>query len=151
MGWSLGGAVAISAGAHYPQIAGVVADSTFARLASPLARATQQTLHHPAWLARIEGYYGERLVARALGFDPVDARPASLVGRISPRPLLLIHSAEDTLIPAYNSRQLYAAAGEPKDLWITPAGDHAVGPSQTQPDEYGRRVMGFWARAFGRN
>lgn len=149
MGWSLGGAVAVVSGALYPALAGVIADSTFARLASPLGRAAQMSLHHPAWLATLEGLYGERLVGRSFGFKPLDARPVSLVGRISPRPLLLIHSAEDQLIPVDNSRRLYAAAGEPKELWITPTGEHALGPWQTEPAEYRRRVLGFWARAFG--
>ena len=148
MGWSLGGAVAIVSGALYPQIAGVIADSTFARLSSPLTRAGMQIMHMAPPLARFAGWYGERLVARTLGFNVVDARPESLVGRISPRPLLLIHSAEDDLIPVVNARTLYARAGEPKDLWVTARGDHAGGTFALYPDEYRRRVLAFWDGVF---
>ncbi len=148
MGWSLGGAVAIVSAALYPQIAGVIADSTFARLGSPLGQMAAQVLHHPTWLARAEGWYGERLVARSLGYNVTDARPETLIGRISPRPILIIHSGEDKLIPVANARRLYARAGEPKDLWITPAGDHAWGPAQEFPEEYRARVLDFWDRVF---
>jgi len=148
MGWSLGAATAIATGAIYKQVVGVVADSCFSRLAVPLSRATVNILHHPPGLAWVEGLYAERLVARSLGFDPMDARPETLVGRISPRPLLLIHSEEDDLCPPAGARRLFERAGEPKELWMSRAGSHAVGPYQTYPNEYRRRVLAFWERAF---
>lgn len=39
-------------------------------------------------------------------------------------PLLLVHGARDCLIPVHHSRQLYAAAHNPKKLAILPRGDH---------------------------
>lgn len=148
MGWSLGGAISMVSGALYPEIAGVISDSGFARLASPLSRAVVVTLRRPPWLGRIAGWYGERLVARSLGFNAADARPLSYIGRISPRPLLIIHSAEDDLVPVADARALYAAAGEPKELWITHAGGHVPGTYGVFPEEYQRRVLDFWERAF---
>lgn len=148
MGWSLGAAAAITGAALYPALAGVVADSAYARLASPLAQAAIQTLHQAPWLARVLGLYGERLVGRGLGFDPAAARPDRLVGRISPRPLLIIHSEQDTLIPVANAYRLYAQAGPPKDLWVSQAGDHATGTHTIFPAEYRRRVLAFWDQVF---
>jgi len=148
MGWSLGAAVAIVSAGLYPQIAGVIADSGFARLASPLARAAASTLGHPPLLARFEGWYGEHLVARTLGFNAADARPAAFIGRISPRPLLIIHSTGDTLVPVANAHALYARAGQPKACWILAAGDHTPGVFAVFPAEYGRRVLAFWDGVF---
>ncbi len=148
LGWSLGGAVGIVSGALFPQIAGVIADSTYARLSSALSQAAVQLLHWPPRLAAVVGRYGERLVARSLGYDHADARPEALVGRISPRPLLIIHSVADDLIPVANAEILFERAGDPKELWITPAGAHAVGPAELYPDEYRARVLGFWGRVF---
>jgi uncharacterized protein len=148
MGWSLGGAISVVSGALYPEIVGVISDSGFARLASPLSRAVVVVLRRPPWLGRIAGWYGERLVARSLGFNAADARPLSFAGRISPRPLLIIHSAEDELVPVADARALYAAAGEPKTLWITHAGGHIPGSYGVYPEEYQRRVLEFWERAF---
>ncbi len=41
-----------------------------------------------------------------------------VVGRIAPRPLLLIAAADDRLVPAAESEALYALAGEPKKLVV---------------------------------
>jgi fermentation-respiration switch protein FrsA (DUF1100 family) len=43
-------------------------------------------------------------------------KPERVVGRIEPRPLLLVHGAENDFHPVTESRALYAAAGEPKEL-----------------------------------
>lgn len=42
-------------------------------------------------------------------------RPEEVVGRIAPRPLLLVHGAENDLHSPVESRALYARAGEPKE------------------------------------
>ncbi len=46
------------------------------------------------------------------------------VGEIAPRPLLLIHATGDARAAARISEDLYAAAGEPRTLWLIDAGDH---------------------------
>ena len=73
-------------------------------------------------------------------------RPIDAVGAIAPRPLLLIHDAEDRLIPVADAHALYAAAGEPKELWIVPELPHAY-TFIDRPDEYVRRLDAFFTRA----
>jgi uncharacterized protein len=51
-------------------------------------------------------------------------KPESVVHRISPRPILFIHSERDGLVPADESRSMYAKAGAPKKLVILPGADH---------------------------
>lgn len=51
-------------------------------------------------------------------------KPESVVHRISPRPILFIHSERDGLVPADESRSLYAKAGAPKKLVILPGAGH---------------------------
>jgi fermentation-respiration switch protein FrsA (DUF1100 family) len=68
-----------------------------------------------------------------------------VVDRIAPRPLLLIHGELDDLITADNARALYAAAGEPKELWILPAVEHS-GALEAAREEYQERVSGFFRR-----
>src|SRR5204863_9761364 len=51
---------------------------------------------------------------------------ADLVGEVSPRTLLLIHGEDDTVLPAACSRQLYAAAQEPRELVIYPGAGHGL-------------------------
>jgi fermentation-respiration switch protein FrsA (DUF1100 family) len=47
-----------------------------------------------------------------------DYRPIDHIAKISPTPVLLIHSEQDEVIPFHNAIELYAAAREPKTLWV---------------------------------
>ncbi len=44
-----------------------------------------------------------------------------VIGRLAPRPLLLIASGQQDI---YFNRQFYQAANEPKELWELPDGEH---------------------------
>jgi len=75
------------------------------------------------------------------------ANSKSLVGRIAPRPLLLI-AAPDSKHGEELNRGYYAAAGQPKTLWKIPESGH-VGGLEARAAEYERRVVGFFDRALG--
>ena len=47
-----------------------------------------------------------------------------VVGRIAPRPLLLLHSANDSVTPTEQSIELFAFAGKPTDLHLVADVDH---------------------------
>jgi len=47
-----------------------------------------------------------------------------VVGRISPRPLLLLHSANDSVTPTGQSIELFERAGKPTDLHLIAEVDH---------------------------
>jgi alpha-beta hydrolase superfamily lysophospholipase len=47
-----------------------------------------------------------------------------VVGRIAPRPLLLLHPSEDTVTPTEQSIDLFAHAGQPTDLHLVAGVDH---------------------------
>ncbi len=51
--------------------------------------------------------------------------PAEAAAQISPVPLLIVHGEKDHYFPPEHGRQLYMAAGEPKDLWLMPDMGHA--------------------------
>jgi pimeloyl-ACP methyl ester carboxylesterase len=55
--------------------------------------------------------------------DPLP--PADAAQRISPTPLLIVHGDRDPFFPQDHARQLYAAAREPKELWLVPGFGHA--------------------------
>ncbi|MFZ1414701.1 MAG: alpha/beta hydrolase [Defluviicoccus sp.] len=52
-------------------------------------------------------------------YDPVDA-----IAALAPLPLLILHGAEDPVVPAAHGKALYAAAGQPKQLWLVRGGGH---------------------------
>lgn len=55
--------------------------------------------------------------------DPLP--PADAAERIAPTPVLIVHGDKDPFFPADHARQLYAAAREPKELWLIPGFGHA--------------------------
>jgi dipeptidyl aminopeptidase/acylaminoacyl peptidase len=139
MGISMGASVAIMAAPDLP-VAAVVADAAYAQLENPIANRLRQG-RYP--LARL----GAKLVVLAAS---ARARtwlrsPAERVARISPRGLLLIAPREDRLIDWTQSRRLYEAAQEPKELLVIEGAAHsdahAVGGA-----EYERRVLAFLGR-----
>jgi uncharacterized protein len=169
LGFSMGAAVAILAAATEPRIAAVVADSSFtsgravvahnvrslmpmlaASAAAPeLSPQPGTAMRQAAIYQRIIQLPPEALVLAAdefvrlrHGYRFSQARPIDVVARIAPRPLLIIHGANDTLVPAAHARQLYQAAGEPRQLWIVPEVEHCGGYFIDRP-AYCRRVIAF--------
>ncbi len=74
-----------------------------------------------------------RLVAKTLlntrissgRWDPVPLPPAAAAAQIAPTPLLIVHGDLDGYFPVDHAQQLYAAARDPKELWIVPGFGHA--------------------------
>ena len=53
-----------------------------------------------------------------------DFRAADVVGDIAPRPLLLLHSANDSVTPTEQSIEMFKRAGQPTDLHLFDGVDH---------------------------
>jgi len=53
-----------------------------------------------------------------------DFRANDVVGRIAPRPLLLLHSSNDSVTPVEQSVELFAHAGQPTELHLFADTDH---------------------------
>lgn len=53
-----------------------------------------------------------------------DFRANDVVGQIAPRPLLLLHSSDDSVTPTQQSIELFNWAGQPTDLHLFSETDH---------------------------
>jgi dipeptidyl aminopeptidase/acylaminoacyl peptidase len=53
-----------------------------------------------------------------------DFRADDVVGKIAPRPLLLIHASEDSVTPTEQSVELFKRAGQPAELHLFSDADH---------------------------
>ncbi len=141
LGISLGAGAAILAAAGDPHVGAVVADSAWTDQDLQLSRLS----FLPVGALRVPlPPFGVAAVNAIVGADVTRARPLEAITRISPRPILLIHSADDdnATTPVEGARKLFAAAGEPKELWVAPRGGH-VGAINAFPDEYRAHVLAF--------
>ncbi len=141
LGFSMGGAVALRAAARDARVACVVCDGGFVRVRRAIEAFLRRRigpLAGPAaglilWLA------GRRLG----GIDLRRADPLPEVGRISPRPVLLIHGERDPFVPPADQDAIFAACGEPKALWRVPGAGHRQAHEIARAD-YEARVIGFF-------
>lgn len=139
-GSSIGAAVALLAAADGLEVAAVVADSPYTNLEELIGRSFRAFTGLPAFpFAPLV----VRLAEWETGLRAAEVAPLEVIHRISPRPVFLIHGENDDLIPHDDSRQLYAAAGEPRALWVVPGAGHTRGHA-TAREEYEERVVAFF-------
>lgn len=142
-GFSLGGSTAILAAASGGKFAAVAADSAFTSLRDQAREAITGFYHLPAFPFVNLAVLGYELYFQT-GTGNID--PESVIARIAPVPVLIIAGEGDEMISAENGRRLFAAAQEPKELWILPVSGHG-GTVAAAGNEYGRRVGDFFDRA----
>jgi uncharacterized protein len=142
LGWSMGAAACLLAAAESNDLRAIVADSSFARLdgmADERLRALPPFVRDP--LARSSHHWAERFS----GCSAADVSPVAAVARMAPRPLLIIHSEQDRLIPVAQARLLHAAAPSSCELWTVPRARHVRVHARHRAD-YERRVIAFFRR-----
>jgi pimeloyl-ACP methyl ester carboxylesterase len=140
VGFSMGAAVALLVAARDPTIQAIVADSSFTNARDVTADRMRHVLHVPvAPLVTLT----EALIRQRYGYRLSDIRPIDAIGKLAPRPVLIIHGANDSLIPVAHARQLFAAAHQPKELWIDEHAEHC-GAYFTDRRAYVRRVTEFF-------
>ena len=139
-GHSYGAATALLSAAAMPEVAAVIADSAFAAQLPLLDQEIHRKTGLPAlFTPGIAGF-----ASLFYGLDLEAMAPVLAVPQIAPRPILFIHGASDSRIPAENSRLLLAASRNPADtLWIVPGAEH-VEAFTTQPEEYTARMLRFF-------
>lgn len=143
-GVSLGGASVIRAAALLPEVKAVIDDCAYATVAQAFTGFISLTfVPCPVLVARATLVEANR----QLGIDMTTTEPLAQIGKVAPRPLLVIHGAEDKNVPVDNSRINYAAAGEGfhKELWVVPGGEHAAS-CVAQPAEYKAHLQGFLSK-----
>ena len=148
LGDSMGGAVAIMAAARDPRIAAVIAESSYARLDRTTSESFVEFLQLPAFpFAGPVKFFG-RLFS---GVDVSEVNPVNEIGRISPRPVFIIHGAADRQVSAQAGRELHDAAQEPRVIW-QPARIGHVASFYTfySRFDYDVRVSAFLGQALGR-
>jgi alpha-beta hydrolase superfamily lysophospholipase len=133
LGFSVGGAIVAQVAARDSRVRAVVLEGTYAN-ANELNRFAYGRLMQ--WPARLAGF-----LAGTNGVEPVDAVPA-----LRPRPVLMITGTADQTVPSSMVKQLFDAAGEPKQFWIVVGAGHG-GYDRVAPAEYRERLERFFDAA----
>jgi fermentation-respiration switch protein FrsA (DUF1100 family) len=146
IGFSMGASVLIAAAARTDAICGLVLDSAFATLDRAIARSFKLFFRlPPSVFTGPTIWFAERITGARVG----EMQPILSIADISPRPILIVQSTDDPIVDPEDSLMLYAAAGEPKELWRVDCAGH-VGARAVAPEEYRRRVLACFAAALAR-
>ena len=139
-GISMGGAVTLMAAAQEPRLAAVATHGAYASLDRAID-AARAGVFGPAGaaLSRPVAYWGKRWFDK----DPQRCRPVNVIGQIAPRPVLLMHGAQDIIVNPADAQSLYDAACEPKTLTVWPRSWHVRINAQERPDYEAALVTSF--------
>lgn len=144
IGYSMGASVAVLLAARMAEIRAVVADSPFTGIREIVEHgAIRYRLPTRLLIPVADAINGVRYGYRFGSVRPIDA-----VAMLSPRPLFLIHGGADQLIPVSHAQQIFAAAREPKQLWIYEGVDHC-GAYFADRVGYCQRVAAFFEQYLG--
>ncbi len=133
-GGSMGGATVLLSAAKRPEIQAVVADGAYPALQDVIR------INLPAaWMTPFVSFFIERDSGAALA----RVRAVDAIARIQPRPVFLIDGWSGGAIQMDAPYRLFAAAGEPKQLWVGQGVGH-MGMFDANPVEYERRVLAFF-------
>jgi dipeptidyl aminopeptidase/acylaminoacyl peptidase len=119
VGHSVGAVSAILSAARNPQVGAVVAVAPFTCVSE-----VWQT-NRPGFVPSFVLNWTLWVVEKTRGFDRDEICPLRVVDRIAPRPLLLIHGMDDRRITEEQVRRLFAAAEDPKALWLVAGASHS--------------------------
>jgi dipeptidyl aminopeptidase/acylaminoacyl peptidase len=139
-GFSMGAAAAIQLAARREEVAFVVAEGGYYNLGEDMV----ETGSGGSWveaplLYAVAGSYWLRT-----GVNPWSVSPIDDIGLISPRPVFLIYGEHEAA--SGRAALQFAAAGEPRELWIVPGGAHGTNRA-VAGEAYMSRVLGFLAEA----
>jgi dienelactone hydrolase len=142
IGLSVGGELMLEAGAETTALKAVVSEGAGARTFS------EDMDHDVGGLSKALGVPLSAIKTASIAVFSNQSPPANLkdlVGRIAPRPVLLIAAPNSPHGEDLN-RGYFKAAGQPKTLWEIPESSH-VGGLSARPAEYERRVTRFFDNA----
>lgn len=144
LGLSMGGEQMIEAAADNPRLKAVVSEGAGIRSVREAflrrgPNALELALQYPQDLMQTVSVW-------LLGDETVPPPLTQAAAEISPRAVFFIYGEDGQAIEKAVNPVLYDAALPPKAIWQVPGAGHTGGIT-AEPDEYERRVIGFFDRA----
>jgi fermentation-respiration switch protein FrsA (DUF1100 family) len=139
LGFSMGASTSIVAASESEDVDAVIADSPFSDLEEYLDANLSVWSNLPSFPFNQTTYLSMKILE---GINPKEFSPRAVIKDIAPRPVFLIHSKDDTMIPVENSYELLNTGGNNVKLWETKDVDHIESyPKLT--DEYLKKLGEF--------
>jgi alpha-beta hydrolase superfamily lysophospholipase len=149
MGHSLGSATAILEGAADLRLRAFVVEAPFTSIDDIVDRSFPH-FSHPSLPSFPFAPVAVVIAEARLGRDSSTIRPLDAIGRLAPRPLLIVTGAHDEVVPPPDAQRLYAAAGVGAEWWLIQGAGHSGSvdePFVAAPAEYRRRVLRLFEAA----
>jgi dipeptidyl aminopeptidase/acylaminoacyl peptidase len=138
LGFSMGGYIVAQVASFDTRLRAVA-------IAGTPSDADEQTRHeYRRWgpISQLPALWASRQAGMRLDI----LQPRDVVPAIAPRPVLVIGGTGDDLVPPYMARELYDAAGEPKELYLVPGAGHGD-YEKLAPGDYRERLSSFFRRS----
>jgi len=152
IGHSLGSATAILEGATDSRLGAFVLEAPFTSIDDIVDR-TFSHFSRPSLPAFPFAPLAVAVAERRVGQGRHSIRPIDAIGRLGPRPVLIVTGAHDEVVPPADAQRLLARAGVGASWWLIPDAGHSGSdrdPFQMVPDEYRRRVLALFEAALVR-
>jgi alpha-beta hydrolase superfamily lysophospholipase len=139
-GVSMGGSLAIQYTASHDDVKALVADSAFSSLEDTIDTSVKFFTGLPPFpFGPMIRFWAER----EGGFDPKAVDAKKWIGRVSPRPVLIMQGGADQVVSVSSGQKLFDEAREPKEFWFEPTVGHGKF-LKMMPDAFERRVVSFF-------
>ena len=145
LGHSLGAAGVVRAAADDPRLQALVIQSSYSSLSEVVEDSFNKFAVLPQWP------FAPLIIALAEFRTGVNSKQVDSVRDLAtmpPRPIFIIHSADDNLFPLRYAQEMYNAAQEPKELWIIDQVGGHINPITGHEAEYKERILKFFESAF---
>ena len=147
MGFSMGGVAAIIAAADDTRIRAVVSHGAYSDLNRAISQRCRKHFGHAGPVVEA---VSRRIGQRWFPASSEEVSPIKAIGRIAPRPVLLLNGLHDRIVLPVNAEDMHAAAGGAAEVWILPNSPHAY-PTGADLDLYKERVIAFFNRSLAEN